>query len=71
MSIGMLGGSAHEGACIVAGVVVVGTCVQRNENGVCGSVECIVARGAECIVARGAECIVARGAECIVARGAE
>jgi hypothetical protein len=33
-SIGMPGGSAHEGVCIAAGVAVVGGCERRNEKGV-------------------------------------
>jgi hypothetical protein len=39
--------SAREGACIAAGVTAVGACVWRNENGVCGGVECVMAGGAE------------------------
>jgi hypothetical protein len=39
MSIGTPGGSVHEGACIAAGVAVVGgACEQRKENGVCRGV---------------------------------
>jgi hypothetical protein len=47
MSIGMPGGSAHEGVCIAAGVTVVGGCEQRKENGVCGKAECVIGDGAE------------------------
>jgi hypothetical protein len=46
-SIGMLGGSACEGACIAAGVAAVGVCVQSNENGAFGGTECVMARGME------------------------
>jgi hypothetical protein len=49
MSIGMPGGSVREGVCISAGVVVVGVCVQKNENGACGGAECVMAGGAECV----------------------
>jgi hypothetical protein len=41
----MPGGSAREGACIAAGVAAVGACVLRNENGVRGGAECVMARG--------------------------
>jgi hypothetical protein len=45
-SIGMPGGSAREGACIAAGIVVGGR-EQRNENGVCGRAGCVIDMGAE------------------------
>jgi hypothetical protein len=40
-------GSACKGACIAAGVIVVGACEQRNENGVCRGAECVMGEGAE------------------------
>jgi hypothetical protein len=46
-SIGRLGGSVCEGLCIAAGVMVVGACVQRNENRVHGGAECVMAGGVE------------------------
>jgi hypothetical protein len=47
-SIGMPGGSAHEGVCIAAGVAAVGgACEQRKENGVCGGAGYVVGVGAE------------------------
>jgi hypothetical protein len=40
MSIGMPGGSAHEGVCIAAGVAAVeGACERRKENGERGGAE--------------------------------
>jgi hypothetical protein len=46
-SIGMLGGSGHEGVCIAAGVVVVGGCEWSKENRVHGGAECVIGNGAE------------------------
>jgi hypothetical protein len=46
-SIGMPGGSACEGACIAAGVAVVGACEWRNEKGVCGGAGYVVSVGAD------------------------
>jgi hypothetical protein len=47
MSIGMPGGSVHEGVCIVAGVVVVGECERRNEKGMHGGTGYVIGIGAE------------------------
>jgi hypothetical protein len=47
MSIGMPGGSAHEGVCIAAGITVVRGCEQMNEKGVCGGGAYVVSVGAE------------------------
>jgi hypothetical protein len=49
MSIRMPGGSVCEGACIAAGVVVVGACEQRNKNRVCGRAECVMGEGVESV----------------------
>jgi hypothetical protein len=46
-SIGILGGSAHKGVCIAAGVAAVGGCEWRKENGVRWGTECVVGAGAE------------------------
>jgi hypothetical protein len=37
----------HEGVCIAAGVVVVGACEWRNENGTCGGAGYVIGVGAE------------------------
>jgi hypothetical protein len=47
MSIGMPGGNEHEGVCIAAGVVAVGGCERKNENGTCGGAGYIVGVGVE------------------------
>jgi hypothetical protein len=46
MSIGMPRGSACEGVCIAAGVVVVGVCEWRNENGMCRGAGYVASVGA-------------------------
>jgi hypothetical protein len=46
-SIRMLGGSAHEGVCIAAGVTAVGGCEWMKENGVCRGAKCVVGDGME------------------------
>jgi hypothetical protein len=45
-SIGILGGSMREGACIAAGVVAVGGCEQMKENGVRWGTEYVIGAGA-------------------------
>jgi hypothetical protein len=47
MSIGMPGGSACEGACIAAGVTVVGRCERKNEKGAHGGAGYVISVGAE------------------------
>jgi hypothetical protein len=47
MSIVMLGGSAHEGVCIAAGVAAAGGCERMNEKGMRGGARYIVGMGAE------------------------
>jgi hypothetical protein len=42
----MPGGSAHEGACIAAGVVAAGGCERMNEKGVRGGARYVVGVGA-------------------------
>jgi hypothetical protein len=46
-SIGMSGGSAHEGVCIASGIAVVGGCEWTNEKGVRGGGAYVVGMGAE------------------------
>jgi hypothetical protein len=46
-SIGMPGGSAHEGVCIAAGIAAVGGCEWTNEKGVCGGGAYVVGVEAE------------------------
>jgi hypothetical protein len=47
MSIGIPGGSVHEGVCIAAGVAAVGGCEQRKEKGMCGGAAYVIGMGVE------------------------
>jgi hypothetical protein len=48
MSIGIPGGSVHEGVCISAGIMAVGgACEQRKENRVHGGAKCVISEGAD------------------------